>query len=645
MRPSRPLLVLGTALLVVLLFAGWSEGTRPVKGPHSTLELALLRNGRDLPWVVGSYFATSGRCAGCHGHDPAGLAMVDANGNDMNVVDDWRSTMMANSARDPFFRAKMDHEVLMAPGHGAEVENSCLSCHAPMGMHEERMLDQPPFTAAMLDTSALGLDGVSCLACHMQSPETAGSFFSGDLSFDSARVYGPYPEDQIHPEIMTYFVGWTPGYGEHMVDGRNCAGCHTLITNTFDLDGNYTGDQFVEQATYHEWRNSIYSASGVQCTTCHMPRISDPVILASEYSFLVGQTPFGKHHLVGGNVHMLELLKANREVLGIQATSAQFDSTIARSRRLLEQNTLDIVLNLVDRDSDTARFVVRLENRAGHRFPSGYPSRRAFIEFVVLAGEQDTVFKSGRLRGDLEVEGHGASFEPHYDMISSPDQVQIYELVMGDVNGNETTVLHRAKQPLKDNRLVPLGFSTTHYSYDTTRIVGAALNDPNFNRNEQGQEGSGTDAVRYHVPLNGYSGGLRARARVYYQPVPPAWNQEMFAHSTPQIDAFRDMLDAIPGQPTVVAVDSLWIGAVGMAERLEDQIVLHPNPSADGRVRITGSMDLAVRSVHDAAGQRQPVRVERVAGGWQLQLPETPGVYMVLLDVGGQTLLKRVLRL
>src|SRR5690606_5358880 len=134
---------------------------------------------------------------------------------------------------------------------------------APMGVHEERMLDHPSFTAAMLDTSALGLDGVSCLSCHMQSPDQAGSFFSGDLHFDSARVYGPYAEDQINPAIMTDFVGWTPGLGQHMIDSRNCAGCHTLITETMDLAGNYTGDHFVEQATYHEWKNSIYSTSGV----------------------------------------------------------------------------------------------------------------------------------------------------------------------------------------------------------------------------------------------------------------------------------------------------------------------------------------------------------------------------------------------
>ncbi|MBK7084529.1 MAG: hypothetical protein IPH53_07620 [Flavobacteriales bacterium] len=43
---------------------------------------------------------------------------------------------------------------------------------------------------------------------------------------------------------------------------------------------------------------------------------------------------------------------------------------------------------------------------------------------------------------------------------------------MGDVNGDVTTVLERAASTINDNRLVPQGFSTAHYAYDTTRIEG-----------------------------------------------------------------------------------------------------------------------------------------------------------------------------
>ena len=643
---SRRTVWVAGLLGLVMLFAAWSEATRPVAGPHGRMELALLRSGGDLPWVVGTYFATSGRCAGCHGHDVNGIASVAPNGTDVNVVDDWRSTLMANSARDPFFRAKLAHEVLVNSGHGPGLENKCLSCHAPMGVHEQRMLGATPFTRAMLDTSALAMDGVSCLSCHMQSPNAAGLVFSGDLQFDSARVYGPYPEDQIAGWVMEFFVRWRPGFGVHMVNSRNCAGCHTLITETVDLQGQYTGDRFVEQATYHEWKNSVYSTSEVHCNTCHMPRIDGPVILAADYAWLTGQSPFGKHHLVGGNVHMLNIMKDHREALGIPASEVQMDSTIARTRRMLQDRTLDLDLDLVERTSDTAYFSLRLTNRAGHRFPSGYPSRRAFITFVVLNAAGDTVFKSGVLRSDHEVEGHDAGYEPHYDVIRRPDQVQIYEMVMGDVEGNVTTVLERAKEALKDNRLVPLGFRSDHPSYDTTRVAGVPSTDLNFNRGALGEEGSGTDIVRYHVPTAGQGGPLRAVARVYYQPMPPGWNAEMFAFSAPEIEAFRNMLNASDGTPTVVATDSLWVGAVGMAERVRDQVLVHPNPTGDGWLTVMGrdGRGVEVLGAFDAQGRAVALQREPHRGGLRVQLPPAAGVYYLQLQSGAQVFLERVVR-
>lgn len=641
---KRRSIVITAVLGAGLLFIGWDEAVRPVAGPHSAWELKLFRDGGDLPVVISTYFTTAGRCAGCHGHDPNGLASIDAQGRDVNVADDWRSTLMANSARDPFFRAKAEHEVLVNPGHQVAIENKCLGCHAPLGMHEEALLGHPPFTMAHLDTNVLGQDGVSCLSCHMQSEATAGTFFSGELRFDSARVYGPYSDDQINPAIMEFFVRFTPGFGSHIVNSKVCAGCHTLITGTLDHDGNPTGDEFVEQATYHEWLNSVYSATGTQCNTCHMPRLDEPIILAAEYAFLNGQHPFGLHHLVGGNAHMLRLLKDNKDALGIPATATQFDSTIARTQRMLTERTLDAHISLAGRTADTIYYDLRLENRAGHRFPSGYPSRRAFVEFVVLTSEGDTVFKSGLLGSDHEVEGHDTGYEPHHDVITMPDQVQIYELVMGDVNGDVTTVLERARDPIKDNRLAPVGFRTSHPSYDTTRIAGIPPTDTDFNRNTLGEEGSGSDVVHYHVPVTSVTSGLRAYARVHYQPVPPGWNAEMFSHGGTHIDAFRDMLAASDQIPVLVATDSLVVGPVGMPDDPAARVRIFPNPTADGRVTITGGTRSQVVAVLDARGGTVPAAIERGPASTHVHLPDAAGLYFIHLRVDGTDVLKRVVR-
>jgi hypothetical protein len=56
------------------------------------------------------------------------------------------------------------------------MSNKCLSCHAPLAMHEERsMAEDRRSRWPCLDTSVLASDGVSCLACHMQSPERNGN--------------------------------------------------------------------------------------------------------------------------------------------------------------------------------------------------------------------------------------------------------------------------------------------------------------------------------------------------------------------------------------------------------------------------------------------------------------------------------------
>lgn len=637
---------------VVLIAGGWSglhgtDAERPFHGGHAAVDDRSEEDGLIVQYST--YFATAGRCSGCHGHDTLGLAMVTPGGTDVNVADDWRSTMMGNSARDPFFRAKAQHEGLVDPAHQVEIENKCLGCHAPLAMHEEQMLGNPPFTMAMLDTSILGQDGVSCLACHQQQPDSAGHFFSGNIHFGpepqhhGAQVYGPYPTDDINPAIMEFFVGFTPGYGEHIQDGRVCAGCHTLITNTADLQGQPTGGTFVEQATWHEWKNSIYPADQqTTCRGCHMPRIDDPVILASEYAFLNGHSPFGLHHLAGGNTFMLKLLKAHRVDLGIPATDVQFDSTIARTVRNL-RSSVQLGLEMTDRTEDTAFVDLALVNRTGHKFPSGYPSRRAFVQLIALDASNDTVFQSGRWDDQYELIGHDPGYEPHHDVITAGDQVQIYELVMGDVNANVTTTLERAAAPLKDDRLVPIGFSTSHPDYDTTVIAGVPASDLDFDHDALGVEGNGGDIVHFHLPLHGYTGPLHINARIYYQPVPPGWNQEMFGFHGTAIDAFRDLYDSADRTPELVAEDSLLDNSVGFDARSIAVVRAFPNPSPTGLVHITGTGLLNVR-VFDAAGRQVDVRPVREAAGWRCQLPEAKGTYLLLVASPTGERLLRVVR-
>jgi hypothetical protein len=117
---------------------------------------------------------------------------------------------------------------------------------------------------------------------------------------------------------------------------------------------------------------------------------------------------------------------------------------------------------------------------------------------------------------------------------------------MGDVNGDPTTVLERGYVHLKDNRIPPLGFNTSHPSYDSVRIVGTAESDLNFNRLGNFQ-GTGADVITYKLAINELSTNVSVSARVYYQSVPPYWLDEMRMFAAPEINSFLGMYDAADG--------------------------------------------------------------------------------------------------
>ncbi|MBK9759434.1 MAG: hypothetical protein IPO90_05550 [Flavobacteriales bacterium] len=662
MKNSRTLFVRAASVTVlagtIVLFTSWYEGQGPeAHGFHTTEELDEFERGAGLPIGENTYFKTSFACNGCHGHDPSGFAMVTAEGGvDVNVVDDWRSTMMANSAKDPFWRAKVSHEVQVNPAHQAGLEDKCTSCHAPAGRHNKHMLGQGPYSIAELELDPNGIDGVSCVPCHIQSADSIGLLFSGNLKFDTLNrpLYGPYGGPGTDPPLfgapMTSFVGYEPLYGEHINDAGLCAGCHTLVTETADLNGNLTGGVFFEQATYHEWLNSKFNTDehptdAITCQGCHVPRIDDGAVLSANYLFLTPRSPFGLHQFAGANTFMLELLKNNRLELGLFANEVQFDSTISRTERMLRSGLL-VEAQMISRDADTAFIDVQLDNLAGHKFPSGYPARRAWVEVTVTNASNDTVFRSGGWNDTYEVIGHDAQWEPHFDVITAPDQAQIYEMVMADVNGNKTTVLERAATKLKDNRLVPELFTTQHYTYDTATIANVPGTDIDFNRDALGVEGSGTDIVHYHVPMNGYVGLVNVSAKVWYQSSPPKYMEEMFAYNSAEIDTFRTLYNEADNSPFLVQEDSFNDLSVGLDDLAESGVRIAPNPILDGMLTVLGLNDRVLDvKVYDVAGKLVASRGPSTDRQWRLRLPQGAATYSVCIRTRERTFLERVVTL
>lgn len=612
---------------------------------HSEEEMRAFQDGSRAPMDTGEYFLGSITCRGCHGFDSLHHANVDENGNDVNLYDDWEASMMAFSAVDPFWRAKVSHEILVNPSHANELQTKCTQCHSPMGHFSAMFKGATHYTLADVLGDTLALNGVACLACHQIGVDSlTGLQFSGNIHYDTSRVaYGPYLTPDVGP--MQLYVGLTPTFGQHMSGSGVCASCHTLITHTADLNGNATGNTSVEQATYHEWLNSIYNDT-VPCQRCHMPQINDPVVIANGYQNLAPRAPFNLHKFMGGNSTMLRLIKQNKSLLGIMVPNAHIDSSINETLLMLQQRTATMLVQVDSLTDDTLFVSVAITNKAGHKFPSGYPSRRAFVQLAVTNGS-DTLFKSGILQPDYEVSGHDPQWEPHYNIISNEQQVQVYEMVMGDVNGDKTTVLERADAALKDNRIPPVGFTTQHNAYDTVKIVGVSAADMDFNRNSNGQ-GTGRDVVHYHIPLNNQSGSFKVNAGLYYQVLPPKWLNEMFSYSSAHIDSFKNMYNQADREPVLVAageVDSVVVISSAI-KQLTDAWKVFPVPSVNGEVNIQSVTGVPVERVDvlDATGRLVKTFAVPSKTYVSIQLPETTGIYWLKIYSGKRVAVKKVLR-
>jgi hypothetical protein len=286
---------------------------------------------------------------------------------------------------------------------------------------------------------------------------------------------------------------------------------------------------------------------------------------------------------------------------------------------------------------------VRVTNKAGHKLPSGYPARRAFIEFIMTDEDGNEVFHSGRINPDFEVQGQDPVWEPHYDVITDDaNEVQIYEMVMGDVLGNVTTVLERAHHMIKDNRLVPTGFTTEHPAYDSTMVVGVAASDPNFNA-INGIEGTATDDVHYHIPLQGVNGNVTVTARFWYQSLPPKWNAEMFAMDHPLINSFEEMYWQEGPDPVQMASASLN-ATISSIEESSALYTVSPNPTSNGVVQVNAGKDV-IQSVQIYTLDGKLVDTIRPNSARTLvRLPIIVGTYLIDVQTSRGRKVERVVR-
>ncbi len=303
------------------------------------------------------------------------------------------------------------------------------------------------------------------------------------------------------------------------------------------------------------------------------------------------RSPYARHALVGLNTFFNKFAQQFPDVLGIRIQDpmlggkgvAPLETTFNSMIQQADAGTATVAVKRARIDGGKLVAEVQVENKAGHKFPSGVSFRRVFLTFEVLDAAGHDLWVSGRAdpTGVL-VDAAGKpvagefmwrsecrpktaaeqTFQPHYQTITRQDQVQIYQELVRDPRGRLTTSFLSLADVVKDNRLLPRGWTPTVAlaeqnglgspklsAADLVRRVlpdlpdghGGEVHDPWYVPKAQGGLGGGGDALTYEVPLADLLGKAPASVKVtlYYQAIPPGYLQDRFCTTPAKPDTAR----------------------------------------------------------------------------------------------------------
>ncbi|MEP7217284.1 MAG: hypothetical protein ABI876_00125 [Bacteroidota bacterium] len=414
------------------------------------------------------------------------------------------------------------------------------------------------------------------------------------------EIYGPFADPTVLPMENALGLTPKKTLHNQISSSALCGSCHTVELPILNPGKKYSGDPMSypgrkshEQSTYFEWRNSIYSNEGKTipstartCQNCHMKgdymgdTLKFRIANAEDetFPFVDNRAPdadialkvrggdsggaYARHTMLGINLFAMKIFRQFRDYLGIRFTDpmATFGNPepgmVTAERASLEMARESATIEVVSMENrgNQLEARVRVTNLAGHKFPSGVGFRRAFIELQVDDVAGNPVWASGRT-SEMGVILDGISdrplsteffapdnsgqpgYQPHHDVITSGNQVQIYEELLKDSTGAFTTSFLSLATLVKDTRLMPKGWRS-----DGPDAVATKPDGGDGRPLPKGySDGSGTDELIYRIPLDHpLAPGATLSARIYYQSIPPYYLRQRFT-TAPAGEATRTL--------------------------------------------------------------------------------------------------------
>src|SRR5262249_57871829 len=113
------------------------------------------------------------------------------------------------------------------------------------------------------------------------------------------------------------------------------------------------------------------------------------------------------------NFFMLRMLNRYRDELSVAALSQELSAASARTLRFLESQAARVSIERAQVAAGRLQADIVVENLGGHKLPTAYPSRRAWLHLVVRDRSHREIFESGALNADGSIQGkHNAADPP-----------------------------------------------------------------------------------------------------------------------------------------------------------------------------------------------------------------------------------------
>ncbi len=381
--------------------------------------------GVDNPWTIDLYDGTdadgnenvgpgfrldfpdeAGECADCH----APSAAVSAPGKtDLKVV--YNRSVAYPTVQDYKTLERVEYERLAGSVDGAGIH--CDFCHKIQNVEVN---------------DHAGINGSISLHRVSMDEEREERIIKG--KFPPIFVFGPY-DDVITFTPLPGATNTSPmiaSYNPIYTSSDYCSACHQHKNNH--------GLPFMD--TYREWKESPYSAMGIECQDCHMK----PDVDVRFGSFVNGDaekfwTPIGYRDPTTVNTHAFpgatEELLANAATLAIDAVVSMGQLTV----------TVDV------RNVNT-----------GHHIPSGITIRNMMLLVTPVRATGDTLRFTGEQRIPV-YGGEGDLADGNYAGYPGKG----FALVFGDDKGNSHVMDWQATRIVEDTRIKARDVNRSVYTF------------------------------------------------------------------------------------------------------------------------------------------------------------------------------------